>query len=274
MALLAMAALVIWIVVSCSGSSSPATSFPAKTSPWPSGATYQKIIAPAITWMDNCAKPDNPAPRGCPETVSDANDGQSISHVQWQIHGDPGDGAMIRYSGGKFWIRGHALMTVTWFESGQQYRDMDIFGYQTTVSWKSGHPTVASPMIKVSLDSGPTVKKHNPGIPPAEASSLVMGQFKTCAALQETPLPGTCMGIGDQGDHARWTLNGDPTLNATESFDPSTGLIHVKGSYSMTDTYQTSILGRHKSVPEAHNYDAIMSVDHGHLTPLGINPGT
>lgn len=276
---IAILGLIIWIVTSCSGSSNSANPFPANNSPWPAGATHQQILALATTWLTNCAKQnDNPAPEGCPESVSDADDGIQVSNVRWQIHGDPGDGAQIRYSGGKFWILGHALMTVTYDESGQQYRDVDVFGYQTTASWNNGRPAIASPMLNVGLDHGPPVQKQNPGIPSglppsADASALVLKQFKACAALHETPLPDTCMGIGDEGDHARWALNSDPTLNATEFFDRSTGLIHVKGSYSMTNIYQTAILGSHHSIPKPGKYDAIMSVDHGHLTPLGINPG-
>ena len=78
------------------------------------------------------------------------------------------------------------------------------------------------------------------------------------------------MGIGQDGDHATWKLRGDPLLNATESFDPATGLVHMTGSFAMTDSYQIPFWGIHESDYPSGNYDAILSLDGAKLTLLQI----
>lgn len=41
----------------------------------------------------------------------------------------------------------------------------------------------------------------------------------------------------------RWTLDDDPVLNATDSFNASTGLVTVTGNFAMTDSYSAFLAG-------------------------------
>jgi hypothetical protein len=241
--------------------------FPSGSAAWPAQATDQLALAPVTTWLASCTDQVVLSPLHCPQAVSPGGD--QVSEVRWTLHGNPGDGAVIRYSQGKFWVLGHTVMTVTYNDSGMQWQ-MDVFGYEATVSWNNGHPALASLPQAMSLDSGPQVVKHNPHIPLAEASALVMTAFKRCAALTVTPLPAQCMGLGSDGDHARWTLTGNPVLNAAESFDPATGLVHVTGSYAMTDSYQIPFFGTHETDYPSGSYNAVLSVDGTHATLLQI----
>jgi len=267
-AVIAVVIGLIWWV--SSGSSAPAASsaapsFPAKSDPWPAGATTAGILAPVTSWLANCAEEVRLSPVNCPQTASASTD--QVSGVRWTLHGNAGDGAVISYKQGKFWVFGHAVMTVT-YNSGTQW-DLDAFGYLATVSWNDGHPSVESPPQAISTDSGPRVVKHDPRISMAEASALVTVGFKQCAALKATPLPEQCMGLGQSGDNATWTLVGNPVLNATESFDPSTGLVHVKGNFVLTDSYHVFLLG-HQTDNLPGTYDAALSMDGTRATLVGI----
>jgi hypothetical protein len=271
--IIAAVALLCFLGWVFSGSSSPAagnaeTSFPSKSAAWPAQATSAAVLAPVTAWLAACAREVVLSPVHCPQAASAGTD--QVSAVRWSLHGNAGDGAVIRYSQGKFWVLGHAVITVTYSDSGPQWQ-VDTFGYEATVSWDNGHPAVASPPQAVSLDSGPSVVKHDPHVPMAEASALVMAGFKRCAALTVTPLPAQCMQIGEGGDQARWTLTGDPLLNATETFDPSTGLVHVTGNYAMTDSYH--YLFGHQTGYLSGTYDAALSVDGAHATLLDISQG-
>lgn len=273
--ILAAVAVLILLGWHYSGSSGPAagnaaSSFPSKSAPSPAQATDQLVLAPVASWLASCARQVVLSPVHCPQSASAGTD--QVSGVRWTLHGNAGDGAVVRYSQGKFWVLGHAVMTVTYSDSGAQWQ-MDVFGYEATVDWNDGHPALATPPQPVSLDSGPRVVKHDPHVPMSEASTLVMAGFKRCAALTVTPLPAQCMGVGEDGDHASWTLTGDPVLNATESFDPSTGLVHVTGSFAMTDSYQIPFLGIHETDYPSGTYDAVLSMDGAHATLLEITQG-
>jgi hypothetical protein len=77
------------------------------------------------------------------------------------------------------------------------------------------------------------------------------------------------MSLGQSGDNATWTLVGNPVLNATESFDPSTGLVHVKGNFVLTDSYHVFLLG-HQTDNLSGTYDAALSMDGTRATLVGI----
>lgn len=110
---------------------------------------------------------------------------------------------------GKFWVLGNAVTIVTYDDSGEQ-RQMDSFNYLATVSWNNRRPRMAALPQRVSVDDGPHVVKHDPDIPLTGASALVLAGFNPCSALRVGPLPAQCMGIGNEGDHPKWTLDGNP----------------------------------------------------------------
>lgn len=241
--------------------------FPVKSDPWPARASAPLVLAPVTGWLASCADQVVLSPLHCPQSASAGGD--EVSDVRWTLHGNPGDGAVIRYSDGTFSVMGHAVMTVTYNDSGAQWQ-LAKFGYETTVSWNNGHPALASPLLAVSLTTGPPVVKHNPGLPWTEVSASVLAGFRRCAAETVTPLPVQCMGTGPDGSHAAWKLAGNPLLDVAESFDPATGLVHVTGSYAMSVSYQEYFWGTPATSHPSGNYDAILSLDGKKITLLEI----
>jgi hypothetical protein len=55
----------------------------------------------------------------------------------------------------------------------------------------------------------------------------------------------------------KWSLTGDPLLTARPSFDPKSGVIHVKGTYGMSVSYNS--LGSAKGENRTANYDAVIA---------------
>lgn len=258
-------ALIVLIILVYGGyhfttsSSDNAVQFPAKTAPWPEHSTAQLVETPVVNWLASCANEMVLSPVNCPQSAPSS--GNAVSNVHWALHGNPSDGAQIRYLNGKFWVLGHAVMTVTYTDSaeGNQWH-MDIFGYEAAITWNDNHPTLTS-LKPVSLNTGPLILKHDPHLSLAPVSATVLTGFEQCAALKTTPLPEQCMGIRSYGDHAAWRLIGNPLLNARQSFDPATGLVHVTGSYAMTDSYKLPFFGNPENESLSGNYDAVLSLD-------------
>jgi hypothetical protein len=248
--------------------SSEAVQFPAKSAPWPEYSTAQLAELPVVNWLESCANEMVLSPINCPQSVS--SNGNAVSNVHWVLHGNPSDGAQIRYSNGKFWVLGHAVMTVTYTDSaeGNQWQ-MDTFGYEATISWNTNHPALDS-LKSVSLNGGASVTERDPHLSWSLVSAAVLTGFKQCAAYIITPLPEQCMSIGDYGDHATWRLIDNPLLNARQHFDPATGLIHVTGSYVMTDSYLLQFIGSRENDYLSGNYDAVLSLDGGRISLLQI----
>lgn len=261
-----VAVLIAWMLFQPSAKSET-VQFPVKTAAWPAQASTPLVLVPVTGWLASCAGQVVLSPLHCPQSASSGGD--EVSDVHWTLHGDPGDGAVIRYSGGKFWIVGHAVMTVTYNDSGSQWQ-LDTFGYEATVAWNNGHPALASPPQAVSLTAGPRVAKHDPDLSWTQLAAVVRAGFRQCAADAVTPLPAQCMSIGPEGRHAAWKLTGDPLLDATGSFDPATGLIHMTGSYAMTVTYRESFWDTPSTAYPSGHYDAILSLDGTKITLLQI----
>jgi len=263
--------IVLALLIYGASASNEAVQFPAKTAPWPEHSTAQLVETPVVNWLASCANEMVLSPINCPQSAS--SNGNAVSNVHWTLHGNPSDGAQIRYLNGKFWVLGHAVMTVTYTDSAEgDQRQMDIFGYEATIAWNNNHPTLAS-LKSVGLNAGPSVIEHDPHLPWSLVSATVLTGFEQCAANKITPMPEQCMGIGSYGDHAAWRLIGNPLLNARQSFDPATGLVHVTGSYAMTDAYQLPFFGNRENDSLSGNYDAILSLDGTRISLLQIAKG-
>lgn len=230
--------------------------FPDANSPWPKQSNAYAAMVPVAKWLASCAKERLLSPEYCPQSASSSAD--NVSNVNWVIHGSPTDGARIEYYDGRFYILGHAVMTVTYdSDAGSQWQ-MQIVGYEATVAWNDGHATLTSSSA-AGLTGGPAIKKHNPNPSWSVISNAVKAGFRQCAAYKVAPLPSQCPAIGIDGSSVRWQLMNDPLLVARESFDASTGLVHVTGSFVLSESY--SWLFFQRTYTWSGYYDASISVD-------------
>lgn len=246
---------------------STSINFPKTSSPWPAHSNGYLVFAPVGNWLKSCADEPLLAPEYCPQSaVSSAG---NVSNVHWVIHGNPSDGTLIAYDDGKFSILGHAVMTVTYdSDAGSQWQ-LQIVGYQATVTWNHGHPTLISSGPASLTNGGPGVMKHDPNLPWSEVSTVVEAGFRHCAAYEVAPLPPQCPDIGNGGSSVRWRLLNDPLVVARESFDTSTGLVHVTGSFVLQESYSELFFG-HQTYTWSGDYNASISLDGTTVTLLQI----
>lgn len=262
--------VVIAINSASSGGSAPTLPFPSRSSPWPPGATASSVIAPVVSRLQACAQAPVLSPVHCPQSQSD--DYSDITDVRWSLHGDAADGARIVYSKNKFYVAGNAIMVVTYSDAGGDNLAMNIVHYRANVLWQGGHATLTK-IEGVSTASGPVVVKQRPNVTWSQVQAAVALAFGNCAKQRSAPLPPQCPTEQDSsfsGSKPRWRLTSNPVLNAQESFDRASGLIHVTGSFAMSATYNVMLLGKqHDS--EAGNYDAALSVDGAKIDVLQIS---
>jgi hypothetical protein len=258
-------AVVVFVIIAViayaitSSHSTSNTPFPAKGGPWPRGATVAGVMAPVLSRLKTCARVAVLTPVNCPQSMPDSYG--DATGIHWSLHGNPADGAKIVYLNNAFEVAGNAIMKV--FYSGIDGNTVSVqtVHYRAQLRWRDGRASLMG--IKgVSGAAGPLIRKHKPAITWDQVSKAVRSAFNYCAGSSSAPLPPQCpvdQYSGISGSHAHWRLTSDPLLNAQENFDPSSGLIHVTGSYSLSVTY-SDILGRQHDSQNG-NYEATVSVD-------------
>lgn len=250
----------------------PKPSLPEENGTRPAGSNDPAIVQAAISALDRCAKTVVLQPVNCPQEVGGWNDG--AHDVKWLIHGNPAEGAIVRYNGveGRFHVLGTAVMTASYQTPLGPELKLRVIQYWARVEWNAGKPVVAG-IRKYDDSPRPPTPKSNPGIAGNELLYLVGTGFERCASAKRSPLPPECLPgtTLTSSDKAKWSLDGDPTINAVATFDDSTGLIHVVGDYSMKLAYSVFLLGP-TSEPYSGRYDAVISVDAGQPKLLMIAP--
>ena len=247
-------------------STSAPVSFPNTNGPWPTHSNSNLVMIPVENWLASCVDEPLLSPEYCPQLLSPSAD--DVSDVHWVIHGNPSYGARISYYNGHFYVLGHAVMTVTYNSSDGTQQQMEIVGYEATVAWKGRHATLAS-MKAVSPKGGPAVSKHNPNLSWPQISNAVEVAFRQCAAYDVAPMPTQCPDIGNDGSSVRWRLMNNPLMNARESFDPSTGLVLVTGSFVRSESYSEMFFG-HQAYTWYGYYNASLSLDGTTIVVLQI----
>lgn len=249
----------------------PKSSFPDENGTRPTGSSDAAILAATLDGLENCAKAVVLQPQNCPQQVKDW--GVSSNAVTWRIHGVPADGAVVHYNGeeGRFHALGTAVMTAAYeTASGPELR-LAVIEYWARVEWTESKARLAE-LRNYDDTPRPATEKRDPHVPDELALSLVKAAFEQCAKSKKAQLPAGCPETysGAGSGKVSWKLNGDPSLNAKPYFEPSTGLVHVGGDYSMTASYSQLFLGA-TSEPATGKYDAILSVDGGKPKVLLIN---
>ncbi|MEU8180276.1 hypothetical protein AB0B86_05795 [Micromonospora sp. NPDC049047] len=250
----------------------PKSSFPAENGTRPAGSNDAAVLAAALGGLQSCAKALVLQPQNCPQQVKDWWAGD-VTTVRWRIHGVPGDGAVIHYNGeeGRFHVLGTAVMTVSYENASGPDLKLRVIEFWARVEWVAGKAKLAE-LRNYDDTPRPAVEKRNPQVSDELTLSLVKAAFENCVKTRKAQLPPECPDkySGAGSGKVSWRLNGDPTINAKPRFEPSTGLIHVDGDYSITASYSRLLLGP-TSEPASGKYDAVLSVDEGKPQVLRIN---
>ncbi|MFG2058972.1 hypothetical protein ACGFI9_33615 [Micromonospora sp. NPDC048930] len=250
----------------------PKSSFPAENGTRPAGSNDAAVLAAALGGLQSCAKAVVLQPQNCPQQVKDWGVSDA-STVTWRIHGVPGDGAVIHYNGkeGRFHVLGTAVMTASYETASGPALKLRIIEFWARVEWAAGKAKLAE-LRNYDDTPRPVTEKRDPQVPDEIALSLVKAAFERCVKTRKSQLPPECPDTysGAGSSRVSWKLNGDPSINAKPRFEPSTGLIHVAGDFSMTASYRQMFFGA-TSQPISGKYDAILSVDDGKPQVLRIN---
>ncbi|MCZ7424160.1 hypothetical protein O7607_00305 [Micromonospora sp. WMMA1949] len=254
------------------GPPEPKSSFPAENGTRPAGSNDLAVLAAALDGLQSCAKALVLQPQNCPQQVKDwaASDATTVT---WRIHGVPGDGAVIHYNGeeGRFHVLGTAVMTASYVTASGPALKLRVIQFWARVEWAAGKAKLAE-LRNYDDTPRPVTEKRNPQVPDELALSLVKAAFERCVKTKKSRLPPECPDTysGAGSSRVSWKLNGDPSINAKPRFEPSTGLIHVEGDYSVTASYSQLFFGA-TSEPASGRYDAVLSVDDGKPQVLRIS---
>jgi hypothetical protein len=252
--------IIVIIVIANSGSSLPNIPFPSRSRDWPIGATASAIMLPVLSRLHACSLAPVLAPVNCPQSEPDSY--SDVATVHWSLHGDPADDAKIVYWKKQFYVAGNVAMEVTYSDAAGDNLIIQIVHYRARLLWRNGQATLTG-IQGVDAASGPRIIKHEPKVTWSQVREALRSAFNNCVKATWVPLPPQCPidpYSGATGNNAQWRLMVDPLLDAQESFDSASGLIHVTGSYAMDVTYSGSLLGQQHDSPSG-NYDATIWVD-------------
>lgn len=197
------------------------------------------------------------------------------STVQWLLYGDPTEGAQVVWHDTAFYVRGVAIMTVIFANNATPnystpVAPLQVVWYEAVVTWKENVATVDN-FQQAAPVSGGIIRKHNPEVTQQQAADTLRQAFDQCQAATTEPMPPACPQPATPmyDTSVRWRFQGDPVLNISQpTFDPSTGLIHVTGSYAAIG--HTTDLGFSNDYTQSGNYDAVLVEDAGTLRCLQI----
>jgi hypothetical protein len=269
-------AVVVIILHSCgpdTTSQANGDQFPSSHGTRPAGSTNQAVLEAVSSKIHSCTQAVVSQPVNCPQSVETIDTQES--DVQWSGYGDPTDGAQVVWHDTAFYIRGVAIMTVAYDRDtipagSPPVAPVQVVPYQAVVTWKDNKALVQN-IQKTGLVGSGIIKKHHPGINQDQAADALRKAFDQCRSATTEPMPPACPQPSLPGDDTSvtWTFQGDPVLNISQpSFDASTGLIHVTGSYAATGN--TTDFGFSTNYHQGGNYTATLFLDAGTLRCLEI----
>lgn len=154
--------------------------------------------------------------------------------------------------------------------------EVDVVPYRAEVTWTNNKAAVTDLRRFDTIDKQ-RITKRDPSLSWDQVAPVLRAVFQRCIAATQSPMPPQCPSSTaiQESDHATWVFNGDPLLNTKQTFDASTGIIHVTGSYSAAVTTHDQILGMKDgfTTTQSGDYDASLIVDGGQLQVLQIKSG-
>lgn len=242
----------------------------------PAGSSDEAVVAAVRAALVSCAQSRVIRQANCPQRVDDLVG--DADDVHWALHGDPLDGAYPPvWNDDRFVVAGFAVMTVTYRVSYQlpspQSLEVEVVPFRAEITWSDGKAAVTD-LRQVETIDKQRIRKRDPKPAPDQVSSAVGKAFRKCVTATRSPMPPECPSSPavTQSDQATWKLDGDPLQNSKQDFEPSTGMIHVRGSYAATLTTHDQVLGMNlgTTTPQSGDYDATVILDGTDLKVLQI----
>ncbi|MEV4056130.1 hypothetical protein AB0J55_33395 [Amycolatopsis sp. NPDC049688] len=268
--------LLIFVLLPLLPQSPDPDAIPPESGVRPAGSSNEAVLAAVSAGLESCAQARVLRPANCPQKVDDLV-GQA-DEVHWAIHGDPVDGAYAPvWSNDRFYVAGNAVMTATYQVPYQvpspENLTVEVVPYRAEVTWTDGKATIGDLRSFDRIDKQ-RISKREPRFTPEQVTAVVRTAFHRCVAGTRSPMPPECpsWSAAQQSDHATWTLNGDPLVNSKQTFESSTGMVHVTGSYSATVSTHDQFLGMDAGykTTQSGDYDASVIVDGPELHVLQI----
>ncbi|MEV0133468.1 hypothetical protein AB0H83_34015 [Dactylosporangium sp. NPDC050688] len=234
-----------------------AATFPSISDPLPYGVANSDVFQAMKSALSDCAAAKVAQPTNCPQSV----DAPSDEDVTWKVLGDPANGAKVAYKDLILHVLGVAALSATFRSYSGDTSQVVVVRFHAKLNY-SDDGIVLKELIAVSKNVGGEVKKSDPGIPADSLKAATLAGLKQCVQSKTAPMPAGCPSIrgGPSGDRATWALATDPIANAKVTFDTTTGLYRVTGSYSLTCSYK-DIFGTHKWSGSANYRATIAPVD-------------
>ncbi|MEV1120998.1 hypothetical protein AB0I91_38595 [Actinosynnema sp. NPDC049800] len=251
------AVVLLMILFSCF--SDPDEDFTEDSGARPSAATNDHVATAVREALRNCAKAVVLTPLNCPQVGSSTAVGNQV--VSWTLHGDPADGYQAAWRDDHFNVRGNVVMSVVYQDYWGEKLSTYVFGYQTRVDWHDDRPSVG-PIGNIAALSDAKIQKRVTGVSLDELRPLMRAMFRECEEATSIPLPLKCPQAPNlaKREQVSWTFTGDPILNVSITFDKSSGLIHVTGSYASEVSYEAQYSGATKHIVSG-NFDALIMVE-------------
>jgi hypothetical protein len=169
---------------------------------------------------------------GCPQ--SSGRDATATG--QWALLGDPTQDITVNFDQELNAVAaGHFQMVFSYQSYGAQ-RVPDASAYNAPLVFGASDVSVGSIAPATAV---PALQRPS-GATDEVAKGLVTKAFATCASVSSTYVancPQQALDVDVSGLH--WALSGDPLATATVTYDPSSGLFTVHGSYAMTASYRS-----------------------------------
>jgi len=203
---------------------------------------YQPKLTPAgaaeaqgaiAAYLAGCGKQIDLSPNGCPQSYSNP----FIGSGTWQLVGDPTRDLALNFDQNlNPTATGHFQMVISYQEAGID----GVNHWPSSGGYKAALALTASDVSVISVISAkdlPGLQRPD-GATDQAAKDLVTKAFGACAAAKSAS-PADCpQGLAfTDVTNVSWALSGDPLAGATVTFDQATGLLTVKGKFSMTSTY-------------------------------------
>lgn len=195
--------------------------------------------------LSRCAASGSLQPQGCPQRFSSVD---TLRDPHWQVVGDPAsDLAVALDPDNGLLAKGHFQMILAATEpvTGAVSHHAVGGAYQAVLAASADAVTVQSLEASSAVPplSRPAAATDG-AVRDAVRQALAACATSTSFFTPDCPQFHVLNDIQDPTKNVQWHLSGDPATAATISFDPTTGVIHAAGNFTMTLDYDQRLVGK------------------------------